>query len=86
LVSGHCWLKMDGVSDAVRLEAGDFIALPHERRSASQATSKTSCRSSFRHQGASKRAHFLLAGRSDLKLRLTAEAVINIELGNRTTV
>jgi AraC-like DNA-binding protein len=29
LVSGHCWLSIEGVDEAVRLEAGDFIALPH---------------------------------------------------------
>jgi AraC-like DNA-binding protein len=29
LVSGHCWLAMDGVDDAIRLEAGDFVVLPH---------------------------------------------------------
>lgn len=29
LMSGHCWLLMDGVHDAVRLEAGDFVVLPH---------------------------------------------------------
>jgi len=28
LVSGHCWLSIEGV-EAVRLEAGDFVALPH---------------------------------------------------------
>ena len=31
LVSGHCWLTMEGVPDAVPLAAGDFVALPHER-------------------------------------------------------
>ena len=31
LVSGHCWLAMDGIADAVRLEAGDFVVLPHGR-------------------------------------------------------
>ena len=29
LVSGHCWLSTDGVADAVHLEAGDCIVLPH---------------------------------------------------------
>jgi len=29
LVSGHCWLSIEGVGEAVRLEAGDFVALPH---------------------------------------------------------
>jgi AraC-like DNA-binding protein len=29
LVSGHCWLSIEGVDEAVRLEAGDFVALPH---------------------------------------------------------
>ena len=29
LVSGHCWLSMEGGEEAVRLEAGDFVALPH---------------------------------------------------------
>jgi AraC-like DNA-binding protein len=29
LVSGHCWLSIKGVDEAVRLEAGDFVALPH---------------------------------------------------------
>ena len=28
LVSGHCWLSIEG-GEAVRLEAGDFVALPH---------------------------------------------------------
>jgi AraC-like DNA-binding protein len=28
LVSGHCWLSIEG-AEAVRLEAGDFVALPH---------------------------------------------------------
>jgi AraC-like DNA-binding protein len=29
LVSGHCWLSIVGVGEAARLEAGDFVALPH---------------------------------------------------------
>jgi AraC-like DNA-binding protein len=29
LVSGHCWLSIEGVDEAVKLEAGDFMALPH---------------------------------------------------------
>jgi len=29
LVSGHCWLSIEGVDEAVRLEVGDFVALPH---------------------------------------------------------
>jgi AraC-like DNA-binding protein len=29
LVSGHCWLSIEGVDEVVRLEAGDFVALPH---------------------------------------------------------
>jgi AraC-like DNA-binding protein len=29
LVSGQCWLSMEGVTDALRLEAGDFVVLPH---------------------------------------------------------
>jgi hypothetical protein len=32
LVSGGCWLLVDGESDAVRLEAGDCILLPRGRR------------------------------------------------------
>jgi len=31
IVSGHCWLAMDGVSDAVWLGAGDCLVLPHGR-------------------------------------------------------
>ncbi len=31
MVSGQCWLSMDGVADAVRLETGDFVVLPHGR-------------------------------------------------------
>jgi len=31
LVSGRCWLSMEGVADAVRLEAGDCFLLPHGR-------------------------------------------------------
>lgn len=31
LVYGQCWLRMDGVPDAVCLEAGDFVVLPHGR-------------------------------------------------------
>lgn len=31
VVSGQCWLSMDGVDDAVCLEAGDFVVLPHGR-------------------------------------------------------
>jgi AraC-like DNA-binding protein len=31
VVSGQCWLSVDGVSDAVRLEAGDCVLLPHGR-------------------------------------------------------
>ena len=31
VVSGHCWLSMEGVLDAVLLEAGDCIVLPHRR-------------------------------------------------------
>jgi AraC-like DNA-binding protein len=29
LDSGNCWLSIEGVEEAVRLEAGDFVALPH---------------------------------------------------------
>jgi AraC-like DNA-binding protein len=29
LVSGHCWLSLEGVDEPVRLEDGDFVALPH---------------------------------------------------------
>jgi len=32
VVSGHCWLSMDGVADAVLLEGGDCVVLPHGRR------------------------------------------------------
>jgi AraC-like DNA-binding protein len=31
LVSGHCWLAIDGVDGPVRLFAGDFVVLPHGR-------------------------------------------------------
>ncbi len=31
LVSGQCWLCVDGVAGPTRLEAGDFIVLPHGR-------------------------------------------------------
>jgi AraC-like DNA-binding protein len=31
VVTGQCWLAMDGVVDAVRLEAGDCVLLPHGR-------------------------------------------------------
>ena len=31
VVSGHCWLSMDGMIDALLLEAGDCIVLPHGR-------------------------------------------------------
>ena len=31
LVSGECWLSMDGMDDPVRLGAGDFVVLPHGR-------------------------------------------------------
>ena len=29
LVSGHCWLSIEGIDEAMRLEAKDFVALPH---------------------------------------------------------
>ena len=29
LMSGYCWLSIEGVDEAVRLEVGDFVALPH---------------------------------------------------------
>jgi AraC-like DNA-binding protein len=29
LVSGQCWLSIEGVEETVHLEAGDFMALPH---------------------------------------------------------
>ncbi|MBB5368172.1 MULTISPECIES: AraC family transcriptional regulator [unclassified Janthinobacterium] len=29
LVTGQCWLAIDGEDEAVRLQAGDFVALPH---------------------------------------------------------
>ena len=29
LISGYCWLSIEGVDELVRLEAGDFVALPH---------------------------------------------------------
>lgn len=32
LLSGSCWLVLDGQADAVRLEAGDCILLPNGRR------------------------------------------------------
>ncbi len=31
IVSGQCWLAMEGVADSVRLAAGDFVVLPHGR-------------------------------------------------------
>jgi AraC-like DNA-binding protein len=31
VVSGQCWLSVDGVPDAVRLETGDCFLLPHGR-------------------------------------------------------
>jgi AraC-like DNA-binding protein len=31
IVSGECWLAMEGVSDPVHLEAGDCVVLPHGR-------------------------------------------------------
>jgi AraC-like DNA-binding protein len=31
LVSGHCWLAMQGVDDPVCLSGGDFVVLPHGR-------------------------------------------------------
>jgi hypothetical protein len=31
VVSGHCWLAMEGVPDAVHLDAGDFVVLPFGR-------------------------------------------------------
>jgi AraC-like DNA-binding protein len=31
LVSGHCWLAMEGLDAPVRLSAGDFVVLPHGR-------------------------------------------------------
>ena len=31
LVAGKCWLLMDGVENAVSLNAGDFVVLPHGR-------------------------------------------------------
>jgi AraC-like DNA-binding protein len=31
IVSGQCWLVMEGVADPVRLAAGDFVVLPHGR-------------------------------------------------------
>ncbi|MEJ0051560.1 MAG: AraC family transcriptional regulator [Methylovirgula sp.] len=30
-VSGRCWLAVEGIPDAVRVEAGDCVLLPHER-------------------------------------------------------
>lgn len=32
LVSGHCWLSMEGVPRDVHLEAGDFVVMPYGRR------------------------------------------------------
>jgi AraC-like DNA-binding protein len=29
LMQGHCWLAMEGLPDAIRLEAGDFVVIPH---------------------------------------------------------
>ena len=31
LVSGHCWLVMEGLDHPVRLSGGDFVVLPHGR-------------------------------------------------------
>jgi AraC-like DNA-binding protein len=31
VVSGHCWLSVEGVPDVVRLETGDCFILPHGR-------------------------------------------------------
>ena len=31
LVSGHCWLSVDGVPDAIRVETGDCLLLPSGR-------------------------------------------------------
>jgi hypothetical protein len=38
VVSGQCWLSVDGVPDEVRLNAGDCFLLPGGRRFASPAT------------------------------------------------
>jgi AraC-like DNA-binding protein len=42
LVSGQCWLSVEGVPDAVRLDTGDCFLLPHGRpfRLASDMTSR----------------------------------------------
>jgi len=32
LLSGTCWLALEGLADAVRLEAGDCVLLPNGRR------------------------------------------------------
>ena len=32
LLSGTCWLALEGLAEAVRLEAGDCVLLPNGRR------------------------------------------------------
>jgi len=32
VASGACWLSVDGVDDAIRLQTGDVVVLPHGRR------------------------------------------------------
>lgn len=31
ILRGHCWVRVDGVPEPIRLEAGDLVAIPHGR-------------------------------------------------------
>lgn len=43
ILRGHCWVRVEGVPDAVRLEPGDMVAIPHGRAHLMSDGPKTRC-------------------------------------------
>lgn len=43
ILRGHCWVRVAGTVDAIRLEAGDMVAIPHGRAHLMSDGPKTRC-------------------------------------------
>ena len=43
ILRGHCWVRVDGADEPIRLEAGDLVAIPHGRAHLLSDGPKTAC-------------------------------------------
>lgn len=43
ILRGHCWVRVEGSPDPIRLEAGDMVAIPHGRAHLMSDGPKTPC-------------------------------------------